>query len=131
MFEGVVDVATGVGKTYILAAAIEYFAELGCAQLRGHRPRSDDPREDGRNFTPGHPKSLFARDGGQAGRHHLGELRRRRQRAVMDDDEKVKLFIFTVQSLMKPTTKQGRKTHEFREGLGERASTSTCRSSTT
>lgn len=28
-FEGVIDAATGVGKTYLVAAAIEYFAAAG------------------------------------------------------------------------------------------------------
>lgn len=31
----------------------------------------------------------------------------------------MKLFIFTVQALIKPQTRQGRKTHKFQEGLGE------------
>jgi type III restriction enzyme len=40
-------------------------------------------------------------------------------RAAMDDSEQVKLFIFTVQALLKPTTEVGRKTHKFQEGLGK------------
>ena len=40
-------------------------------------------------------------------------------RAAMDDPEQVKLFIFTVQALLKPESKVGRRTHKFQEGLGE------------
>lgn len=41
-------------------------------------------------------------------------------RAAMDDPGRVQLFIFTVQALLKPqTSKVGRKTHKFQEGLGE------------
>ncbi len=39
-------------------------------------------------------------------------------RRAMDDPSKVKLFIFTVQALTKPTTETGRKTHKSQEGLG-------------
>ena len=39
-------------------------------------------------------------------------------RQAMDDRAKVKLFIFTVQALTRPTTETGRKTHKFQEGLG-------------
>src|SRR5262249_22986872 len=31
----------------------------------------------------------------------------------------VKLYVFTVQALLKPESKVGRKTHKFQEGLGE------------
>ncbi len=39
-------------------------------------------------------------------------------RAAMDDTDQVKLYVFTVQALLKPETKVGRKTHKFQEGLG-------------
>src|SRR5205814_7162998 len=35
------------------------------------------------------------------------------------DPDRVKLFIFTVQALLKPESKVGRRTHKFQEGLGE------------
>lgn len=44
-FEGVVDVATGVGKTYILAAALEYFAALGARNFAVTRLSFDNPVE--------------------------------------------------------------------------------------
>jgi len=40
-------------------------------------------------------------------------------RAAMEDPEQVKLLIFTVQALLKPLSKVGRKTHTFLEGLEE------------
>lgn len=39
-------------------------------------------------------------------------------RAAMDDETQVKIYLFTVQSLIKPESKTGRKTHKFQEGLG-------------
>jgi type III restriction enzyme len=39
-------------------------------------------------------------------------------RSAMDDDSQVKVYLFTVQALIKPESKTGRKTHKFQEGLG-------------
>ena len=69
------------------------------------------------NFTPGHKKSVLGMEVKPVVITSVN-FDDAANAAVMEDDAKVKLFIFTVQSLLKPTTKQGRKTHEFREGLG-------------
>ena len=70
------------------------------------------------NFTASHPKSVL---GGMEVEPVLitSENFAPAMRAEMDDPDQVKLFIFTVQSLTKPTTKQGKKTHKFQEGLGQ------------
>jgi len=39
-------------------------------------------------------------------------------RAALDDNTQVKVYLFTVQSLLKPTTKKAVKVHKFQEGLG-------------
>lgn len=39
-------------------------------------------------------------------------------RAAMDDDTQVKVYLFTVQSLVRPKSKQARKVRKFQEGLG-------------
>jgi len=125
--EAVVDVATGVGKTYIMAAAIDYLATVrGGRNFAVVTPGRTILRKTEDNFTPGHPKSL------------LGAMRVRPVvitsdnfaspyvRAAMDDPTQVKLYIFTVQALTKPqTTDVGRKTHKFQRAWARR-STSTC-----
>jgi type III restriction enzyme len=58
-FEAVVDVATGVGKTYILAAAIEYLAGDGVRDFAVITPGRTILEKTVANFTPGHPKSLL------------------------------------------------------------------------
>jgi len=71
------------------------------------------------NFTPGHPKSLL---GGMEVRPVVitsENFATAAMRAALDDPVQVKLFIFTVQALLKPESKLGRKTHKFQEGLGE------------
>ncbi|MEO7571252.1 MAG: DEAD/DEAH box helicase family protein [Acidimicrobiales bacterium] len=117
-FEAVIDAATGVGKTYIIAAATEYLAGRGVRNFAVIAPGRTILTKTIANFTPGHPKSLL-------GPMHASPMLVTAEnfssaaiRAAMDDDAQVKLYIFTVQSLTAPTTKQGRKTHEFQEGLG-------------
>lgn len=118
-FMGVVDSATGVGKTYIIAAAIEYFAAEGVRNFAIITPGRTILDKTVANFTPGHPKSLL---GGMETRPVVitsDNFNTAAMRAAMDDPFAVKLFVFTVQALLKPTSKVGRKTHDFQEGLGE------------
>ncbi len=118
-FEAVVDVATGVGKTYVLAGTIEYFALDGVRNFAVIAPGRTILNKTVANFTPGHPKSLL---GGMEVRPVVitsDNFATPAMRATMDDPEQVKLFIFTVQALLKPESKLGRKTHKFQEGLGQ------------
>lgn len=117
-FEGVVDVATGVGKTYIMAAAIEYLAVEGVRDFAVVTPGRTILEKTVGNFTPGNPKSLL---GGMEVAPVVitsDNFATPVMRAAMDDPDQVKLYIFTVQALLKPETKVGRKTHKFQEGLG-------------
>ena len=117
-FEGVIDSATGVGKTYILAGAIEYLAATGVRNFAVIAPGRTILEKTVANFTAGGRKSLL---GGMevtpvvitSENFSTAEARR-----ALDDPTRVKLFIFTVQALTKPTTETGRKTHKFQEGLG-------------
>lgn len=118
-FEGVADVATGVGKTYVMAAAIEYFAALGHKHFAIIAPGSTILNKTIRNFTKGDPKSLLP---GMSVALEVITAETFDSPAVahaMENPDACKLYIFTVQSLTKPTTKQGRRTHDFRESLGD------------
>lgn len=115
----VIDSATGVGKTFILAAAMEYFAAEGTRNFAVITPGRTILEKTQGNFTPGHPKSLL---GGMEVKPVVitsENFASAAMRAAMEDPEQVKLYIFTVQSLTKPGTKQGKKTHDFNESLGE------------
>jgi type III restriction enzyme len=71
------------------------------------------------HFTVGHPKSLL---GGMEVRPVVitsENFATPAMRAAMDDPEQVKVYIFTVQALLKPESETGRKVHKFQEGLGE------------
>jgi type III restriction enzyme len=118
-FRAVVDAATGVGKTYILAAVMDYFAVDGVRNFAVITPGRTILDKTQTNFTPGHPKSLL---GGMEVEPLVitsENFASAAMRNAMDDPEKVKLYVFTVQSLTKPGTKQGKKTHDFNENLGE------------
>lgn len=115
----VVDSATGVGKTYILAAAIEYFAQEGTRDFAVITPGRTILEKTQANFTPGHPKSLLGGMEVQPVVITSENFASAAMRAAMEDGEQVKLYVFTVQSLTKPSTKQGKRTHEFNESLGE------------
>jgi type III restriction enzyme len=117
-FEGVIDSATGVGKTYILAGAIEYLAATGVRNFAVITPGRTILNKTVANFTPGNRKSLL---GGMEVKPVVitsENFNTAAMRRAMDDPTQVKLFIFTVQALTKPTTETGRKTHKFQEGLG-------------
>src|SRR5438552_920843 len=59
-FEAVVDSATGVGKTYILAGAMELFAAAyGVRDFVVVTPGNTILQKTKDNFTPGHAKSLL------------------------------------------------------------------------
>lgn len=117
-FEGVIDSATGVGKTYILAGAIEYLATQGVRNFAVITPGRTILEKTVANFTPGHPKSLLPGMDVRPVVITAENFNSAAMRREMDDAASVKLFVFTVQSLTKPTTKAGRRTHKFQEGLG-------------
>ncbi len=117
-FEAVIDAATGVGKTYIIAAAIEYLAARGVRDFAVIAPGRTILNKTIANFTPGHPKSLLGSMMASPQLITAETFSTPAVRVAMDDDAQTKLYVFTVQSLTAPTTKQGKKTHEFREGLG-------------
>jgi len=120
-FEGVIDSATGVGKTYILAGAIEYLAALGVRNFAVIAPGRTILEKTVANFRRGDRKSLL---GGMevdpfvitSENFATGDARR-----ALDDQSHVKLFIFTVQALTRPTSDTARKT-DGGSGLASQAS---------
>ena len=58
-FEAVLDVATGVGKTYVMASVIEYLAADGVRDFAVITPGKTILTKTVANFTAGHPKSLL------------------------------------------------------------------------
>ena len=118
-FEGVVDAATGVGKTYVLAAALEYFAARGTRNFAVVTPGRTIQDKTVANFTPGTAKSLLDGMSVEPVVITSDNFASAAMREAMDDPEQVKLFVFTVQALIKPQAKAARRTRKFQEGLGQ------------
>lgn len=118
-FEAVIDSATGVGKTYILAAGMELFALThGVRDFVIVTPGRTILGKTRDNFTAGHPKSLVGPMNFQPVVITSENFDTPVMRAAMEDDAQVKVYLFTVQALIKPESKGARKTHIFQEGLG-------------
>jgi type III restriction enzyme len=118
-FEAVIDSATGVGKTYILAAAMELLVNArGVRDFVIVTPGRTILEKTRDNFTAGHPKSLLGPMSFQPVVITAENFNTPVMRTAMDDDTQVKVYLFTVQSLIKPESNIGRKTHKFQEGLG-------------
>lgn len=117
-FECIVDSATGVGKTYVMAGIIEYFAgrDPAARNFLLLAPGRTIRDKSVKNFTPGHKKSLTAAMKSRPVLVTADNFKSAAIRAVMDDDSKTKLYIFTVHALTSATG-DGRDTHEFQETL--------------
>lgn len=115
--ELVCDLATGVGKTYLAAGLIEYLAQQGVRNILFVTPGRTIYDKTIANFTPGSSKFVpgaefepllitaenFAR--GQVG-------------DALHDPDQLKLFVFNVQQLIKPTTNTSRRTRADDEFIG-------------
>ena len=118
-FECVIDSATGVGKTYILAGAMELFAAAhGVRDFAIVTPGRTILEKTRDNLTPGHPKRLLGPMSFTPVVVTAENFATPVMRSAMDDPSQVKVYLFTVQSLIKPEAKTGRRTREFQEGLG-------------
>lgn len=117
-FEGVIDSATGVGKTFIIAGAIDYYAALGVRNFAIIVPGATILNKTVAQFTHG-PKSLLGVMATKPKVITSENFRTSDVASALADDSLVKLYVFTVQALLKPTNSQvGRRTHKFQEGLG-------------
>lgn len=118
-FEGVVDSATGVGKTYILAATIDYLS-----QARGWNnfvvivPGRTIREKTIENFTPGSSRDLTKLLGVKTALITADNFETPDTARVMEDPEIVKIYVLTVQILLQPSLKMNRRTRKFTEGLG-------------
>ncbi|RBY87442.1 DEAD/DEAH box helicase [Blastococcus sp. TF02A-26] len=117
--EVVFDVATGVGKTFILAGAMELLVEAyGVRDFVIITPGSTILNKTRDNFTVGHRKSLLGPMCFQPVVITAENFATPAMRASMEDQDKVKVYLFTVQSLLRPTAKTNRKVYRYEEGLG-------------
>ncbi|MBU3689098.1 MAG: hypothetical protein B7C54_05730 [Acidimicrobiales bacterium mtb01] len=116
--ELVADLATGVGKTFIAGGLLDYLAESGVRNVVIVTPGSTIQRKTIDNLTPGHPKFLRGRRCNPLV-ITLDDLERGTVAAALEDENRFKVFVFTVQSLLRPDTKDARRAHRAHETLGQ------------
>jgi type III restriction enzyme len=118
-FEGVVVSATGVGKTYVLAGTIDYLAQArGWNNFMVVVPGRTIREKTIANFTPGSERDLTKLLGVKTVLITADNFETPEMAHAMEDPEIVKVYVLTVQILLKPSPQMNRKTREFTEGLG-------------
>ena len=116
--EVVCNLATAVGKTYLAGALMDYLAIKGVRNFLFVVPNTTVLNKTIDNFTPGHPKSVL---GGMSMKPLVvttDNFIRGDVGAALRDQNQVKLFIFTVQSLTRPD-KAARRVRKLQEWLGD------------
>jgi type III restriction enzyme len=115
--EVVCELATGVGKTYIMAALVDYLTARGVRNILIVTPGKTIQDKTVANFTPGSRKYvpgmeaapwLITADTFRSGR--AGE--------ALHEPEVLKLFVFNVQQLIEPSAKASRRVRKLDEYIG-------------
>nr|WP_246306392.1 DEAD/DEAH box helicase family protein [Allobranchiibius huperziae] len=115
--EFVADLATGVGKTYIAGGLLDYLYESGVRNVLIVTPGSTIQRKTIDNLTPGHRKYLR----GMQSRPMvitLDSVERGEVGAALAEADRFKVFVFTVQSLLRPNKEDRRRAFQPHETLG-------------
>src|SRR5581483_10970531 len=115
--ECILSVATGVGKTYIMAAILNYLAEVEkITNFLIVAPGKIIREKTINNFSLNKPNSLV--DKLTIKPPHIIDIKNFHT-IKTEDKNSVKLFIFTVQSLTQSKGKTARKTSNYDEVLGQ------------
>lgn len=115
--EIVADLATGVGKTYIAGGLLDYLWEQGVRNIVIITPGSTIQRKTIANLTPGNRKYL---NGLKCDPQviTLDDLERGTVAHALDNPDQLKVVVMTVQSLLRPNTKDNRRAYQEHETLG-------------
>ena len=115
--EVVCDLATGVGKTYISAALVDYLAAQGIRNILIVTPGKTIQEKTIANFTPGSLKYVPGTEANPLlitaenfARGQVGD--------ALHDTDVVKLFVFNVQQLIRPSANMSRRVRELDEFIG-------------
>ncbi|MFC7527583.1 DEAD/DEAH box helicase [Actinoplanes sp. GCM10030250] len=114
--EFVCDLATGVGKTYLAAGVLEYLAEAGVRNVVMIVPLDVIYEKTIQNFTPGSRKYI---EGAEWEPVVITAENFKQRVEDINDRTKLKLFVFKVQTLLKPNEEMRRKMHDENETTGE------------
>ncbi|MGE9781967.1 DEAD/DEAH box helicase [Janibacter sp. G368] len=113
----VADLATGVGKTYIAAGLIDYLAGAGVRNIVIITPGTTIQRKTIANFTYGTTKFVAGLASNPAVLT-VDSFANGSAAAAIDNPDRVKLFVLTVQSLLRPNSTDARRAHRPHESTG-------------
>ena len=116
--EMIADLATGVGKTYIAGGLLDYLYESGVRNVVIVTPGSTIRNKTVANLTPGNPKYLRGLQSNPLV-VTLDTLERGEVGHALDNPDRFKVFVFTVQSLLRPNTQDAFRAHRPHEVLGQ------------
>lgn len=115
--EVVCDLATGVGKTYLAAALVDYLATQGIRNILIVTPGKTIQDKTIANFTPGHPKYVPGAEyppllitAENFSRGQVGD--------ALHESDTMKLFVVNVQQLIRPSANTSRRVRELDEFIG-------------
>jgi type III restriction enzyme len=115
--ELVADLATGVGKTFIAGGLLDYLYASGVSNVVIVTPGSTIQRKTVDNLTPGHRKYLRGLQSNPLV-VTLDSLERGEVGAALEDTDRFKVFVLTVQSLLRPNTSDARRAYREHETTG-------------
>lgn len=116
--EMVADLATGVGKTFLMSALIDYLAQQGVRHVLVVTPGDVIQSKTLDNFDTAsakyvagaeHPPVIITPDNFATGA----------VATALGDPNELKVFVFNVQQLIKPTVKVSRKVRKQNENIGD------------
>lgn len=116
--EVVNDLATGVGKTFLMASLVEYLATQGVRNVLIVTPGSTIQKKTLANFDPSSAKFV-------AGGDYTplvitpDNFRTSSMGTALHDKDQLKLFVFNVQQLLRPNASNSRRVYEVDENLGD------------
>ncbi|GAB7052949.1 DEAD/DEAH box helicase [Catenuloplanes indicus] len=105
--EVVCELATGVGKSYVSAALVDYLAERGVRHVLIVTPGTAIRDKTIGNFTPGHPRFVPGAD------HPVSVVT-----GPAPPQDGLTLYVFTVQQLIRPGATVNRRLRAVDETLG-------------
>lgn len=114
----IADLATGVGKTYIAGGLLDYLWQAGVRNVVLVTPGSTILRKTVDNLTPGHRKYLRGLQSNPMV-ITLDSLERGEVGQALEDETRFKVFVFTVQSLLRPNKQDRRRAHSPHETVGQ------------
>lgn len=113
--EHVADLATGVGKTFLMAALIDYLAEQGVRNVLVITPGRVVQAKTIANFDEASPKHIRGADAAPV---IVTPSTYTTQRADLMDDDRLKVLVFNIQQLLSDREGTNMGTRKHQEALG-------------